>query len=59
MPRAHALALRGDSRDHDELLDRLGGARFVLIGEASHGEPLEPTARSGTRLKVEGRNGTH
>src|SRR5437867_2634654 len=29
--------LTGASQDYDPLLDRIGNARFVLIGEASHG----------------------
>jgi erythromycin esterase-like protein len=29
--------LRGDSGDYDSLLELIGDARFVLIGEASHG----------------------
>lgn len=32
---AHPLS--GDPRDYDPLLERIGDARFVLIGEASHG----------------------
>src|SRR5678816_2349383 len=35
--RAAAHPLRGDSADFDPLLRRIGDARFVLIGEASHG----------------------
>ena len=41
---AHARALRGEARpltgdasDHDALLERIGDARIVLLGEASHG----------------------
>ena len=33
--RAHRLT--GSARDYDPLLDRAGDARFVLLGEASHG----------------------
>src|SRR5437867_12231373 len=29
--------LEGGGRDYDRLVERLGRARFVLIGEASHG----------------------
>jgi erythromycin esterase-like protein len=29
--------LAGEARDYDALLDQIGDARFVLIGEASHG----------------------
>lgn len=32
-----ARPLQGTSADYDELLDLVGNARFVLIGEASHG----------------------
>lgn len=32
-----ASLLDGSARDYDALLERVGGARFVLLGEASHG----------------------
>ncbi|SMB91709.1 erythromycin esterase family protein [Deinococcus hopiensis] len=35
--RRSAHPLTGASADYDALLDRIGDARFVLIGEASHG----------------------
>jgi erythromycin esterase-like protein len=35
--RALARPLTGAGEDHDGLLERIGNARFVLIGEASHG----------------------
>jgi erythromycin esterase-like protein len=35
--RAAAVPLAGDARDYDALLALIGDARFVLIGEASHG----------------------
>lgn len=35
--RGAAQPLSGTSHDYDELLERIGDARFVLIGEASHG----------------------
>ena len=35
--RAAAHLLDGDSRQFDPLLDRIGSARFVLLGEATHG----------------------
>jgi hypothetical protein len=35
--RVTASPLTGASQDHDPLMDRIGGARFVLLGEASHG----------------------
>jgi erythromycin esterase-like protein len=35
--RHSAHRLRGESTDFDPLLNRIGEARFVLIGEASHG----------------------
>lgn len=34
---ADAIPLAGAPRDFDPLLERIGGARFVLLGEASHG----------------------
>ena len=35
--RAEAHPLTGDARDYDALLARVGDARIVLLGEASHG----------------------
>jgi len=36
--RRHSHTLRpGEASDHDPLLNRIGDARFVLLGEASHG----------------------
>ena len=35
--RAAAHRLEGAARDYDPLMDRIGDARFVLLGEASHG----------------------
>src|SRR5688572_8729550 len=35
--RAAALPLSGAPADYDRLLEHIGEARFVLIGEASHG----------------------
>src|SRR4051812_32203882 len=35
--RAEAQPLTGSGRDYDGLLSRIGEARFVLLGEASHG----------------------
>ena len=35
--RSAARPLEGGARDHDELLERVGDARLVLLGEASHG----------------------
>jgi erythromycin esterase-like protein len=32
-----AIPLRGDDSDFDALLDRLGDARYALLGEATHG----------------------
>lgn len=32
-----AIPVTGSPKDYDALLDRIGNARFVLIGEASHG----------------------
>ncbi len=35
--RTHAQPLADSPRDYDGLLERIGNARFVLLGEASHG----------------------
>jgi len=35
--RTHAQALTGDAHDYDALLNAVGDARLVLIGEGSHG----------------------
>jgi erythromycin esterase-like protein/predicted phosphoribosyltransferase len=35
--RATAHPLAGSARDYDPLMDRIGEARFALLGEASHG----------------------
>lgn len=35
--REHAKPLTGESEDYDELLEMIGGASVVLLGEASHG----------------------
>ena len=35
--RRHAHPLQGSARDHDPLLRLVGDARYVLLGEASHG----------------------
>ena len=35
--RDEAIPLPGAGADYDTLLDRIGDARYVLIGEASHG----------------------
>ena len=35
--RATAYPLAGSARDYDPLMDRIGEARFALLGEASHG----------------------
>jgi erythromycin esterase-like protein len=35
--RAYARPLTGADDDHDALVERIGSARFVLLGEASHG----------------------
>ncbi len=50
-----ALPLGGGADDYDELLDRIGHARFVLLGEASHGthEFYEARARITMRLVME------
>ncbi len=50
--RAAAVPLNGGPRDHDALLDLVGDARFVLLGEATHGthEFYEERARITRRL---------
>jgi erythromycin esterase-like protein len=35
--RQGAIPLRGEARDYDRLIERIGEARVVLLGEASHG----------------------
>jgi len=53
--RAAAVRLDGGERDYDALLDLVGDARFVLLGEATHGthEFYEERARITQRLIVE------
>ena len=53
--RAAAHPLRGDRRDYDALLERIGQARIVLLGEASHGthELYRERARVTRRLVAE------
>jgi erythromycin esterase-like protein len=57
MPRLRDLVqpLTGAPGDYDALMDRIGGARIVLIGEASHGtyEFYHERARITRRLIVE------
>jgi erythromycin esterase-like protein len=50
--RAAAVPLDGGPRDYDALLDLVGDARFVLLGEATHGthEFYEERARITRRL---------
>jgi len=50
--RAAAIKLDGGERDYDALLDLVGDARFVLLGEATHGthEFYEERARITQRL---------
>ena len=50
--RAAALPLNGGPRDYDALLDLVGDARFVLLGEATHGthEFYEERAKITQRL---------
>jgi erythromycin esterase-like protein len=50
--RAAAVRLDGGERDYDALLDLIGDARFVLLGEATHGthEFYEERARITQRL---------
>ena len=51
----HATELEGSGRDYDALLDQIGDARFVLLGEATHGthEFYEERARITQRLITE------
>jgi erythromycin esterase-like protein len=35
--RKAAVELHGSARDYDALLERVGDAHYVLLGEASHG----------------------
>ena len=53
--RAAALPLSGGRDDDDDLLRRIGNARFVLLGEASHGthDFYEARARITLRLIAE------
>ncbi len=53
--RAEAHPLGGDGRDYDTLLARIGNARIVLLGEASHGthEFYRERARITKRLIAE------
>jgi erythromycin esterase-like protein len=57
MPRLRDLVqpLTGGPGDYDALMDRIGDARIVLIGEASHGtyEFYHERARITRRLIVE------
>ncbi|MBZ9869405.1 erythromycin esterase family protein [Mesorhizobium sp. BR1-1-9] len=50
--RKRIVRLSGDARDYDQLLETIGEARFVLLGEASHGthEFYEERARITQRL---------
>jgi erythromycin esterase-like protein len=50
-----ARPLSGGDADYDDLLRRIGNARFVLLGEASHGthEFYEARARITLRLVAE------
>jgi len=53
--RRAAVELRGTDRDYDPLLERIGDAQFVLLGEASHGthEFYRERAEITKRLLVE------
>src|SRR5215217_7948738 len=53
--RHHATELEGGGHDYDALLDMVGDARFVLLGEATHGthEFYEERARITQRLITE------
>jgi erythromycin esterase-like protein len=53
--RREALPLTGDRGDYDPLLDRVGDARIVMLGEASHGthEFYRERARITKRLITE------
>lgn len=53
--RSAVVPLEGASHDHDALLERIGNARFVLLGEATHGshELYRERARITKRLLEE------
>src|SRR5487761_2074815 len=53
--RRDAIPITGDARDYDALVDRIGDARLVLLGEASHGthEFYRERARITRRLIAE------
>ena len=53
--RKSAFPLIGSARDYDPLMDRIGAARFALLGEASHGthEFYQERAEITKRLIVE------
>src|ERR1700710_2911587 len=53
--RENAHPIAGSPRDYDALIDRVGSARVVLIGEASHGthEFYRERARITQRLIAE------
>jgi len=50
--RAAAIALGGGDDEFDELLRRIGNARFVLLGEASHGTHEFYEARACITLRL-------
>jgi erythromycin esterase-like protein len=58
-PLAGVTHLTGAETDYDHLIGDMGGARFVLLGEATHGtrEFYEERARITLRLAREGRLG--
>src|SRR3982075_3832454 len=50
-----AHRLTGVSQDYDPLMDRIGNARFVLLGEASHGTHEFNTSAPRSRTGLSGR----
>ena len=56
--REAARPLTGAGSDYDPLLDLVGDARFVLLGEASHGTHEFYRARADITKRLIGRRGS-